>query len=158
MKRLCDRWAILETVRSILLFSYNILSFPGGSDGKASARNAGYLGSIPWLGRSPGEEAATHSSTRAWRIPWTEEPGRLQSVGSQRVGHNRATSLSLCFFQTAARQASLSNINPRSPHNCMSFESTMPSNHLIFCGPLLFPPLILPSIRVFSNEDKVGSK
>ena len=35
---------------------------------------------------------ATHSSTLAWKIPWTEEPGRLQSMGSQRVGHNWATS------------------------------------------------------------------
>ena len=34
------------------------------------------------------QEMATHSSIRAWRIPWTEEPGRLQSMGSQRVGHD----------------------------------------------------------------------
>ena len=34
------------------------------------------------------KEMATHSSIFAWRIPWTEEPGRLQSIGSQRVGHN----------------------------------------------------------------------
>ena len=34
------------------------------------------------------KEMATHSSTLAWKIPWTEEPGRLQSMGSQRVGHN----------------------------------------------------------------------
>ena len=34
------------------------------------------------------EEIATHSSVFAWRIPWTEEPGRLQSMGSQRVGHD----------------------------------------------------------------------
>ena len=34
------------------------------------------------------EEMATHSSILAWKIPWTEEPGRLQSMGSQRVGHN----------------------------------------------------------------------
>ena len=38
---------------------------------------------------------APHSSTLAWKIPWTEEPGRLQSMGLQRVGHNWATSLSL---------------------------------------------------------------
>ena len=38
---------------------------------------------------------APHSSTLAWKIPWTEEPGRLQSMGSLRVGHDRATSLSL---------------------------------------------------------------
>ena len=36
---------------------------------------------------------ATHSSTLAWNIPWTEEPGRVQSMGSQRVGHDRANSL-----------------------------------------------------------------
>ena len=34
------------------------------------------------------KEMATHSSTLAWKIPWTEEPGRLQSMGSQRVGYN----------------------------------------------------------------------
>ena len=49
--------------------------FPGGSDGKASAFNVGDPGSIPELGRSPG--VATHSSTLAWKIPWTEKPGRL---------------------------------------------------------------------------------
>ena len=38
---------------------------------------------------------APHSSTLAWKIPWTEEPGRLQSMGSLRVGHDWATSLSL---------------------------------------------------------------
>ena len=41
---------------------------------------------------------APHSSTLAWKIPWTEEPGRLQSMGSLRVGHNWATSLSLFTF------------------------------------------------------------
>ena len=34
------------------------------------------------------KEMATHSSTLVWKIPWTEEPGRLQSMGSQRVGHD----------------------------------------------------------------------
>ena len=43
---------------------------------------------------------ATHSSTLAWKIPWTEEPGRLQSMGPQRVGHDWATSLSFPFIQT----------------------------------------------------------
>ena len=41
---------------------------------------------------------ATYSSTLAWQIPWMEEPGGLQSMGSQRVGHNWATSLSLFTF------------------------------------------------------------
>ena len=39
------------------------------------------------------KEMATHSSVLAWRIPWTEDPDRLQSMGSQRVGHDRVTSL-----------------------------------------------------------------
>ena len=41
---------------------------------------------------------ATHSSTLAWKIPWTEKPGRLQSMGSLGVGHDRATLLSLFTF------------------------------------------------------------
>ena len=40
---------------------------------------------------------AIHSSTIAWKIPWTEEPGRLQSMGSQRVEHHGVTSLSLYY-------------------------------------------------------------
>ena len=64
------------------------MEFPGGSDGNAFVYNVGDLGSIPGLGRSPGKEMAIHSSTIAWKIPWTEEPGRLQSMGSQRVGHD----------------------------------------------------------------------
>ena len=50
--------------------------------------NAGDLGSIPESGRSLEKEMATHSSILAWRIPWTEEPGGAQSMGSQRVGHD----------------------------------------------------------------------
>ena len=61
--------------------------FPGGSGGKTSARDAGDPVSIPGLGRSPGEGNGTHSSTLAWKIPWLEEPGRLQSIGLQRVRH-----------------------------------------------------------------------
>ena len=49
---------------------------------------AGDLGSIPGLGRSPGGGHGTHSNILAWRIPWTEEPGGLWYMGSQRVGHD----------------------------------------------------------------------
>ena len=52
----------------------------------------------------------------------------------------------------AARQASLSTTNSWSPPKHMCIESMMPSNHLIFCRPLLLLPSIFPSIRVFSNE------
>ena len=112
-----------------------ISGFLCGSAGKQSTCSVGDLGSIPGLGRSPGEgkgyplqysglenpmdytahaiakrrtrlsdfmlkkvtttkrvtqekAMAPHSSTLAWKIPWTEEPGRLQSMGSLRVGHN----------------------------------------------------------------------
>ena len=71
--------------------------FPGGSDDKAPAYNAGDRGSNPELGRSLSREdplekkMATHSSTLAWKIPWMEDPDRLQFMGSQRVG--RATLL-----------------------------------------------------------------
>ena len=62
--------------------------FPGGSDGKASAYKAGDLGSI--LGREDllEKETATHSSILVWKIPCMERPGRLQSMGLQRVGHD----------------------------------------------------------------------
>ena len=53
---------------------------------------------------------------------------------------------------TAARQVSLSITNSWSLFRLIPIESVMPSNHLILCRPLLFPPSIFPSIRVFSNE------
>ena len=65
---------------------------------KESACNAGDLGSIPGLGSTLEKEMATHPSTLAWRIPWTEKPSGLQSVGSQRVGHDCATNFLSSFF------------------------------------------------------------
>ena len=56
--------------------------------GKDSACSVGDAGLIPELGRPLEKEMATHSSFLAWRIPWTEEPGGLQSLGLQRVGHD----------------------------------------------------------------------
>ena len=54
---------------------------------QANAGDVRDLGSIPGLGKPLEEGMATHSRILAWRIPWTEEPGGLQSMGSQRVGH-----------------------------------------------------------------------
>ena len=53
-----------------------------------SPANVGDLGLISGLGRSLEEEMATHSSILDWEIPWTEEPGGLQSLGLPRVGHD----------------------------------------------------------------------
>ena len=50
--------------------------------------NAGDAGLIPGLGRVPEEVKTTYSTTLAWKMSWTEEPGRLQSTESQRVGHD----------------------------------------------------------------------
>ena len=71
--------------------STGIISFPGGSvvqNLPASAGDVGDPGWIPELGRSPGVGNATCSRNLAWKIPWTEESGRLPSMGSQRVKHD----------------------------------------------------------------------
>ena len=137
---------------------------------------------IPSLGREyPLEEGmASCSSILAWRIPWTEKPGRLQSIGLQswawlkrlstctyvqrENGKGRSypvfshLALSLICVQlfatpwTAARQAPLSFTISRSLLKLMSIESVMPSNPLILCHHLLLLPSIFPSIRVFSSE------
>ena len=57
---------------------------------RTSAGDTGDAGSIPGLGRSLEEGMATHSSILAWRVPWAEEPAGLQSIGLQRVRHDRA--------------------------------------------------------------------
>ena len=76
-------------------FLPNCLGFPGGSEGKVSACNSGDLGSIPGLGRSPGEGNGNALQYSCLENPWMEQPGRLQPIGSQRVGHNWATLLYL---------------------------------------------------------------
>ena len=54
----------------------------------ANAGDTRDVGLIPGSGRLPGGGHGNHSSTLAWRIPWTEEPGRLQFIGLQRTGHD----------------------------------------------------------------------
>ena len=71
------------------------MSFSDGSDGKNVCLQCGRPGFSLWVGKIPLEKKrATHSSILAWTIPWTEETCRLQSMGSQRVGHDWETSLS----------------------------------------------------------------
>ena len=125
------------------------------------------------------KEMVTHSSILAWRIPWTEKPGKLQSTGSQGVRHNWETSLSLSLYWvphsvlgfggwfssvqslcsvwlfetpwTAACQASLSLTISQSLPNFMPIASVMPSKYLIFCHHLLLPSIFL-STMVFPDE------
>ena len=66
-----------------------------GSEGGASQEWATSSEFRRYLARQGEKAMAPHSSTLAWQIPWMEEPGRLQSMGSWRVGHDWATSLSL---------------------------------------------------------------
>ena len=82
---------------------------PGGSEDKASAYNAEDPGSIPEWGRSLEKEMATHSSTLAWRIPWTEESGRIQSLGSRRVGHDWESSRDFTFHVDSILKSHHSN-------------------------------------------------
>ena len=66
------------------------------------------------------KEMATHSGTPAWKTPWTEKSGRLQSVGSQRAGHSWVTSLSFLFF-----------LSPGKPQGCWLTTSQSCSLNLL---------------------------
>ena len=74
-------------IKRLLLIKENqiFLGFPGGSDGKASACNAGDPGSIAGSGRSPGEGNGYPLQYSCLENPWTEEPGGFQSMESHRV-------------------------------------------------------------------------
>ena len=73
-------------MNSICLFSYQVAS---GKELTCWCRRHKRYGFDPWVEKIHLEEGkATHSSILAWRIPWTEEPGGLQSIGSLRVGHD----------------------------------------------------------------------
>ena len=79
-------------------------SFLGGSDSKESACNAGDLGLIPESKRSPGEGNGYLLQYSMYsRIPWTEEPGRLQSMGSQRIGLDLAC-MQVSFIFSSVRE------------------------------------------------------
>ena len=68
------------------------MGFPGGTSGKeltCQCKKHKRRGFDPWVGKIPLEKGmATYSSILAWKIPWTEEPGGLQSIVSHRVGHD----------------------------------------------------------------------
>ena len=99
-------WKILKEMGVPNHFSYLLRNLYAGQEATARIRH----GTMDWFKIGKGVEEgyisspclfhlyATHSSTLAWRIPWTEEPGRLQSMGSLRVRHDWVTSLSLFTF------------------------------------------------------------
>ena len=82
-----DQGDFRKTYR-IYIHTYTHVGFPGDSDSKESTCSARDTGSIPELEDPLQKGVATHSSVLAWEILWTEEPGGLQSVGLQRVGHS----------------------------------------------------------------------
>ena len=90
-----------------------------------------------------------------YNIVWFNNT-ELKSTQAQNHKHSccsvAKSCLTLCNPWTAARHASLSITNSRSLLKLMFIESVMPSNHFILYHPLLFPPSIFPSIRVFPNE------
>ena len=90
----------------------------GGSYGKESACNAGDPGSIPGSGRSPGEGNGNPLQCSCWEIPWTEEPGGLQSTGLQRVGHD---SSDLAHMHTAFSKIIFFQMKERNPVQKISY-------------------------------------
>ena len=75
-----------------IIYLYKTAGFPNGTSGKepvCQCRRLRRHRFNPWVRKIPlEEEMATHSSILAWRTPWTQEPGRLQSIGSNRVAHD----------------------------------------------------------------------
>ena len=89
---------------------------------------------------------------------WSSQVGCLlfQIASSVQFSHSVVSNSATPW--TAVCQSSLSITNSRSWLKFMSIESVMPSNHLILCHPLLLPPSIFPSIRVFSNESVLPTR
>ena len=84
---------LLTIWQTIGPYLQNVWGVPGGAGGKEPACQCRTQETqLPSLGRDDPlqEGTTTHSSILAWRTPWTEEPGALQSVGSERVGHDRS--------------------------------------------------------------------
>ena len=83
----------------VCVYMYTGLSrWCSGKETDCNTGDTGDAGLTSRSGRSPGEGNGSHSTIVAWKIPWTESPGRLQSMGSQRVGHGWATEhMSACM-------------------------------------------------------------
>ena len=99
--------------------------------------------------KCPYSQSYGFSSSHLWMWELDHKEGCCSSVPQ--------SCPTFCNLWTAARQASLSITNFRSLLKLMSIELVMPSNHLILCRPLLLPPLIFPSIRVFPRSQVFAS-
>ena len=110
-------------------WSLRLPRWHGSKESACHCRRCRRHGFSPWVGRSSEGEMATHSSILAWKIPWTEEPGGLQSMRSQTAGHNWVTEhthtpgdLHACGLWTTLFKTILTSKPP------------IPCNHLDFCS------------------------
>ena len=133
------------------------LGLPGVKNPPANAGDARNIGLSPGSGGSPGVGNATHSGILAWKIPWTEEPGGLQSMGVQRVGHNRVTWVAGAhlYIQLSQHYLCKKKITV-SPLNCFStfVENQMTINvrvyfWAVFCVPLIYTFILCQYHTVF---------
>ena len=93
------------------MLSRFVMGFPGGSDSKESAWNAGDPCSVSGLGRSPGGGNGNPLHYSCWKISQTEESGRLQSKGLQRIGHNwAANTQQVCHSFSSKEQVSFNSM------------------------------------------------
>ena len=125
--------------------SSSSLGFPGASDGKESACNAGDMGLIPRSEDLLEKGIATHSSILAWRIPWAEEPGGLRSTSSQRVGHDWADFTSFILFTSRP-------ITPVRRGETLGSGSTCLTCFLVFYSELISRKYCFPSGRFWFHD------
>ena len=146
------------------------LSSKESSCSAGDAEDTRDVGSIPGLGRSLREGHGTHSSILAWRIPWTEEPGRLQSIGWQRVRHDWSDwAWAWAHILPLGYHTSTADIANQSQHSLSLHRDTASTifTRQYFRGttPTLWPghirgnPFAIPAIGITcTNVDRVISK
>ena len=117
----------------------------GGSDCKESTLNAGDLGR-----KDPLEKGmATHSSIFLWRIPWAEEPGRPQSMGSKRVGHDWAIDtlfqVNIIIYTTISQKI---NKDMKDLNNTIKQQDLIPT-----CNPIIAEYTLFFKWEVYGHQD-----
>ena len=145
---------------------YDVTGFPGGTSGEEPTCQCrrhetwdSIPGSLSW--EDPLEKGMTsHSNILAWKIPWTEEPFRLQSIGSQRVGHdwgNLACMHTYDVMCVCERERTWQMVKNITIHKCFSSLqfSSVAQSCLTHCNPIesqhARPPCPSPTPRVYPN-------